>query len=297
VIAGPARCGMIVGPGESLRWLDRVLRHARLGRPDLVVWSDGADRDTRLACEAAERHGDPLRRQLGFEFDESAVRNEPDGHARRRRRGRPVVMLDADEQLHSDGSDPRPRRARGAAHDRGVERRVHARVGARPLRHSRRRRLAPHYRSPIYRHQRRRRIQPRQLACGAVPATPGTPPPRRQPTVMHSATRAATTAGEARALHAHRRRPLPLPRPPQLDRHRPDPGAQPMAVPDATSSSSTSRQVEAFGLDRRTSTARRSRTPPRCAPVYSSRRPGSPTLTSRMGGGAARSDPDRFAAG
>jgi glycosyltransferase involved in cell wall biosynthesis len=99
---------MIVGPGESLRWLDRVLRRAQTWADRIFVYADGADDDT---LHALDRYASVRPAALSmFERNESLVRNrllemlDEDLNE-----GDLVVMLDADEELHSvpGGRSPR----------------------------------------------------------------------------------------------------------------------------------------------------------------------------------------------
>jgi hypothetical protein len=91
--------GMNVGPGESLRYLDRTLRNARRWAEEIIVYGDGPDADTwdAVGRYASHRHFD---RENRYPRDESAVRNGlfemldrvlADGDI--------VVILDADEEL------------------------------------------------------------------------------------------------------------------------------------------------------------------------------------------------------
>jgi hypothetical protein len=165
-------CGMLIGRGESLRWLDRTLRLAADWADQIVVrLDDDVDHDTEAAVACAEHL--PRTIHYGatrFAADESAARNELmatlDDVANE---GDLIVILDADEQVvTSDGSDPREvldglptTGAWGAefmhvwAPDGNL---IRVDGGWRP-----------HYQARIYRHSAGGRIQPRQLACGAVP--------------------------------------------------------------------------------------------------------------------------------
>lgn len=95
---------MIVGPGETLRYLDRTLRLAQEWADLMVVVDDGADLDTRKAIETA----DVIRRRESTRFHEGDARNalarvldeilDPADF---------VMVIDADEELRTlDGGDP-----------------------------------------------------------------------------------------------------------------------------------------------------------------------------------------------
>lgn len=164
---------MIVGPGESLRYLDRTLRLARRWADEVLVYADGVDADTE---DAIGEGASSFHREAGprFPTDESAVRNglfqlcdnalDP---------GDLIVVIDADEELRSLDPDHRVKRvlqqlAADLTHDSwpvefwhlwspdGSQRRIDG--GWAP---------APQQR--IYRHVPGLRMAPRALACGAIP--------------------------------------------------------------------------------------------------------------------------------
>jgi hypothetical protein len=180
---------MIVGAGESLRWLDRVLRLTEAWCDLLVAYCDAADDDT---LDALHRHpsavigyGDgPL-----FERDESEVRNRLmallDDHAAA---GDLIVSLDADEELRSGGVDS----VRGALET--LPQNVTVEV---EFRHAWAADLsqirtdggwAPAHQARIWRHQPGLRIPSRPLACGSVPFIDPLDHPRcrtRELSVLH----------------------------------------------------------------------------------------------------------------
>lgn len=166
---------MLVGPGESYRWLDRTLRRASRWADVIVAYGDGADADTREALMSCKRvrcaFGPPL-----FAEDESAARNAllalcDDVLAERDL----VVVIDADEELTATGGDARVKAALRElgrqSYDAWPVTFLHlwtpdgslARVD---------RGWAPAPAPRIYRHRHGARIPQRELACAAIPPQP-----------------------------------------------------------------------------------------------------------------------------
>jgi hypothetical protein len=168
-------CAMIVGPGESHRYLDRTLRLAGHWADRIFVYLDGADRDT---LNAVEEGGATSWRAGGgprFTTNESYVRHallhmlDDDLDA-----GDLVVVLDADEELTARDGTPR----RALRHVAGDDRYVAWPVLFRHLWEPDGRAYRvdggwrPDYKPRIYRHAPGLAIAERQLACSAIPDFP-----------------------------------------------------------------------------------------------------------------------------
>jgi hypothetical protein len=163
---------MIVGPGESLRYLDRTLRNAGRWADEIIVYGDGPDADTwdAVGHYASHMHLDQENR---WPTDESAVRNGlfelldrvlADGDI--------VIILDADEELWPLACDSPASLLRTLAADRDADAwrvlfwHLWAPDGS-VMRVDGMWRPNALYR--IYRHRLGGRVQQRALACWPVP--------------------------------------------------------------------------------------------------------------------------------
>lgn len=175
---------MIVGPGESLRYLDRTLRLAAEWADEIVVVLDGDDADNEHAVKGRAAwsvldHGMTPPVTPVFRHDESLVRNVLMAQLDERLQdGDLVVGLDADEELAARNLTVRAALTTMAADKRagwwpvlfhhlwtpdGAQQRVDG--GWAPARQDR-----------VWRHVHGARIPQRELACGQLPATVGLEP-------------------------------------------------------------------------------------------------------------------------